>query len=498
MTRSFLAVFSILLLLVNGGRVHAKVDTLVVSSQAEFDLFPTLLEDALPDGNVHVFIKPGIYRFQEGHVCLEDLDNPTSLLSISGNNAILIAAGGGDDYDLDYGYVDTLSLRPVDIRHPVRKAGSWPIPVLFRRGVYKIRCDEPDLLPEEASHVRIILSQWFKGAVYPVIRIKGGWLYFKKETDYGVSMFSELRYGRCLPRYILCTPPDQGSLYACKASNFLSVADSKLASVHISGLCFLGNKAGKPLIHFNRTGADSLVVEGCSFSGIKSDGIVIEETDRFRIRECLFEKNYLSCIRVAPGCDVPEIYGNRFLDNGMMMTNAPVVLCQGEHYRIHGNYFRDFSYSAIGIGIHFTVDDIYGTGGVVEDNEICMSEQFRKGVFRELIDAGAIYIWTQNRQAIVRDNYIHDIDGPHGNRGIFADDGAVHTEISGNRVVRIHNGYCIDIRKAFRIQRSSKSKVKKANIGNRIYDNIVDGRVRIFVRDDDPSSFATNNGMKNL
>ena len=494
MMRPISIAWTILILFLCGGKVDAR-ETLLVSTQAEFDRFPSLLEDALSEGEVEVVIRPGVYRFKEGHVSVEGWNYPTSRLSISGEGAVLLASGGGDAYDLDYGYVDTVSLRQVDVRHPVRKAGTWPIPVLFRKGVYKIRCDEPDLLPDEAADVRIILSQWFKGAVYPVVKIRRGWLYFRKDTDYGISMLSELRYGRCLPRYILCSPPQREDLYACQASNFLSIRDSRLSSVCLTGLRFLGNKAGCPLVHFVRTEADSLLIERCTFSGIKSDGIVLEETDRFRTRECLFEENYLSCIRVSPGCDDAIISGNKFLDNGLMMTNAPVVLCQGEHYRVSGNYFRDFSYSAIGVGIHYTLDDAYGTCGVVENNELCMSEEFRSGVFRELIDAGAIYIWTRNRETVIRNNYIHDIDGPHGNRGIFADDGAVHTEISGNRVVRIHNGYCIDIRKAFRIQRSSKSKVKKANVGNRIYDNVVDGKVQIYVRKDDPSSFAGNNKL---
>lgn len=492
MRRSVSLLISICMLMFSGLETLAA-DTLSVSDQAGFDCLPLRLEEELCNGSIHVLIRPGVYYYDERFMELEHLDFPGSSLSISGKGAVLVASTGSGADVLDCGYVDTLALRPVDIRHPVRKAGSWPVPVLFRKDVYRIRCQESDLPPEEALGMKIILSQWFKGAVYPVEKIEGGWLYFRKDKDWGVPMWSELRFGRCLPRYILCPKPERADLYACRTSNFLSVRHSRLASVKLTDLSFLGNGVGDGLINLEGAEADSVVISDCRFTGIRSDCIVAEETDRLRIRDCTFLGNYLSCIRIFPGCGETLVRHNRFLDNGLMMSNAPIVHCRGKDYRIAENYFEDFSYSAIGIGIHFTEDDPYGTSGVVEDNEICMSEGFRSGVFRELIDAGAIYVWTRNRNTVIRNNYIHDIDGPHGNRGIFADDGAVNLEIAGNRVFRVSHGYCIDLRKAFWVQRLRKSKIRKVNVGNRIHDNVVDGRMRIFVRKSDPGSYAARN-----
>ena len=133
------------------------------------------------------------------------------------------------------------------------------------------------------------------------------------------------------------------------------------------------------------------------------------------------------------------------------------------------------------------------TSGVIEKNEICMSESFRQPPMRSLIDGGAIYVWTQNKDLLVRENYIHDIAGPHGNRGIFADDGPVNVTISGNRVERIHNGYCIDLRRCLRTGWKKKSQIPRANVGNRIVDNTYDGRVRLFIRRKDPSSEMHDN-----
>lgn len=176
-----------------------------------------------------------------------------------------------------------------------------------------------------------------------------------------------------------------------------------------------------------------------------------------------------------------------------MMTNMPLIRCSGEEFRIADNYFEDFSYSALGLGVHYTETDTYGTTGVVERNEICQSEAFRRHPMRSLIDAGAIYIATGNKRTVIRDNYIHDIDGPHGNRGIFADDGAMNVTIENNTVLRIRNGHCIDLRKCYRVKWLPNSKVSTPNTGNIVRDNVYDGKIRLFARKNDPTSFFVNN-----
>ena len=468
---------------------------LPVNNQQEFDRLESDLETVLASGDTlaDVRLAPGVYYFRENHLLLDGIDRPDFHLRISGNGAVLVAVSTGREYHLDKGYVDLSALEPVDIREPVRKAGCWPVPVPFRRGLYMIRCDESDRSEDEVAGWHIILSQWFKGAVYPVVKIRRGWLFFRKERDYGTGMWSELRFGRCLPRYILCHPPVRTDLYPCGSSNFLTVKDSKLKSLSMDGVTFLGNKSGEPLIWIERLSAESVWIAGCTFTGIRSDVISSEETDHLLVKNCFFKMNYLSCLEIGEGGADVRIEHNRFLDNGLMMSNAPVVHCQAKEYRIAENYFEDFSYSAIGVGIHYTKPDRYGTSGLVEKNEICMSAAIRRGVQRALIDAGAIYVQTINARTVIRENHIHDILGPHGNRGIFADDGAVNVEIAGNRIYHIWNGYCIDLRRCYRVGRESKSKITRPNVGNKVYDNVCDGRMRLFIRKDDPTSLLSNN-----
>lgn len=468
---------------------------LSVGNQSEFDRLPERLDSVLDAGaaSVEVHFASGTFFYGENCLTLHSRRNPNSSISISGSGTCLVARDTEGGYSIDKGYVDLEAAMPVDIRETVRKAGSWPLRVPFRRNVYKIRCREADRTPDEVKDWSIILSQWFKGALYPVLKIRNGWLYFRKDRDYGTGMWSELRYGRCLPRYILCHPPVEDGLHTCGTTCFLSVKDSEFSRLSVEGLTFLGNRAGGSLIDLASVRAEEVTVSDCSFLGLKSDGISASEVDNLVVRGCSFQQNYLSSIVVEEGCVNARIEDNHFIDNGLMMTNSPVILCRGVDYRIAGNYFEDFSFSAIWLGIHYTRKDRFGTRGVAEKNEICMSESFRAGVIRELIDGGAIYISTNNTRTVVRDNYIHDLDGPHGNRGIFADDGAINVEISSNRVFRIKNGRCIDLRRCNWVARSPKSKVRKTNVGNRILDNIYDGRVDIYVRRRDSASLARNN-----
>ena len=122
-----------------------------------------------------------------------------------------------------------------------------------------------------------------------------------------------------------------------------------------------------------------------------------------------------------------------------------------------------------------------------------MSEHFRNQVHRELIDGGAIYVWTQNQKVSIRNNFIHDLDGPHGNKGIFADDGAVGVEIAGNLLLAVHGGRCIDLRKALRVERKRTSHIRRVNVRNRMDGNTLDGRCRFYFRKGDPGSFVGKN-----
>ena len=240
-----------------------------VHNQSEFDALPARLDSVLnlapPPELVEVRIGPGVFFYGERHLDLNWLDLPGTRIVLTGDNCRLVAKDNGSGYDLKYNYVDLNTLEGEDSWTEVKKAGSWPVPVLFKKGVYKIRCKEPDLSEEEAKDLWLHISQWFRGPFYPVVRIRNGWLYFRKDADYETSLWSELRFGRCLPRYLLCNKPQRADLHACTNTTFLSLSNSRLASFSMSDLSFLGNADGQYLIWLDGLQADSVVVAKSRF-----------------------------------------------------------------------------------------------------------------------------------------------------------------------------------------------------------------------------------------
>ena len=419
---------------------------------------------------------------------------PGTVLEIRGHGTTLVARSVEGRETIDCSFIDLDALRHTGIFSVPKQAYFWTFPAVFKRDRFILPVREEDLPAEAADGMKIILSQWFVGAVYPVEKIKNGFLSYRMRPKYRTRFWEELRYGRCLPRYMLCPENADERLHRCGTSAFLVLEDCDFASVSVHGIRFLGNAAGAPLLDFTRVRASEIVLSDNRFEGIRSDAIRVDGSDRFRLEGNAFRDCYLNCVTVTKYTRDAVIRGNTFDNIGLMMTNAPVVDCKGVNFLICDNLFRDYSYAAIGVGTHFSDPDGCVSEGVVEHNEISMSDDFRAGAMRELIDGGAIYIWTQNRSLVIRDNYIHDIDGPHGNRGIFGDDGVVNVTICGNTVENVgHRAYAIDVRKAFWVEKRPESHCKRVNVNNKVYGNRVKGRFRVFVRKDDPDSVQKDN-----
>ena len=468
---------------------------LPVTGQQDFDRLGERIDTLLLAGEreVEVRFAPGTYYFREGHLRLSGIEAPETIVRLKGDGAVLTGYEDGQGPTFSCGFVNRERREAIDVLGPVRKAGFWPLRVPFSEDLYVLRCKGlPNVSEVGAAGMKIVLSQWFVGAVYDVVKISRGWIFFRR-VPYRTRIWSELRFGRCLPRFMLFSPGKAGSHYPCAASNFLSVENSRFGSIVLEGIHFLGNGEGDRLIRFCGVDADSVVVRGCTFEGIRSKGILVEQTDCFRLLDNAFLKGALNQVFVDKTADDARIEGNRFLENGLLMTNDPVLDCKGSHFLVRNNYFRDFSYSAIGAGLHFTDTAGLVTSGVIEKNEICMSEGYRQAPMRSLIDGGAIYVWTQNKDLTIRENYIHDIAGPHGNRGIFGDDGVVNLTVTDNTVLRVRGSYAIDVRRVYRIGRRKDSALRLVNYGVVIKDNTYDGRVRLHVRKNDPDSYLGGN-----
>ena len=468
--------------------------TFFVRTQSDFDSLQDRIDSAFESGQsgIDIQLDSSVFFFKEGHLTFIERKMPGFAINITGRGAVISGEDDDSPFSPGKGFVDLDNLEDFDPATNVKKARFWPLKVPFRKKIYCIPVDEPDMSESEAENVYIVLSQWFHGMTYKVVKISGGILYFRRDSKDGPRMHTELRFGRCLPRYLIVSPPESGGLHRCSASSFIMVRNSSIGTITLDGVHFLGNSDKDNLIHFHSSEIDSVVVENCRFEGLRSNVISLYDTDNLRYRNNFMYRCYRSGIFCDHHSDDCSVTDNTFIDSGRMMVHNSVVNMQGKGFLVRNNLFEDFSYNGIGVGTHYT-SDYCTTEGIIVGNELRMSEEFRKGVPRMLIDGGAIYICTQNKNVVIHDNYIHDISGPHGNRGILADDGSVNLTISGNRVMNVSPSFCIDIRKAKRIGWRAKSKIKKVNIGNKIFDNVYDGRIRIYVDKYDKSSMAYNN-----
>ena len=278
----------------------AVLEVIPVRTQAEFDAFPEKLAYALAEADsVRVEFGPGTFFFREDHLDLRGLDGTGKAVVLSGNDTRLVAAGEGNaPFSPDDGWVDLDRDTDVSRMGPVRTARFYPIPSLLHRGRFRLRCPEPDLSEEDAAEVYMVVTQWFQGALYKVVKISRGVAHLEKAGEHYTPWYTELRYGRCLPRYRMINHPADRpgkASYRCLESAFCRIDDCQFGSFRMEGLRFLGNRAGEPLIRLRNLQTDSTVVTGCSFEGIRSTVLACEETDRV-CRTMELDERYASVI----------------------------------------------------------------------------------------------------------------------------------------------------------------------------------------------------------
>ena len=473
-------------------------EVIPVRTQEEFDAFPAAVEQLLPDASsIRVEFGPGTFFFRENHLDLQGLDRPELEIVLTGKDTRVVAADADSPaFPPEDGWADLENDADASLMGPVKYAKLYPIPSLKHRDRFRLRVSEPDLSAEEAADVYMVLTQWFQGALYKVLSISKGVAYLERQGTHHTAWYTEFRFGRCLPRYRMINHPADRTkepVHRCMASTFCNLDGSRLGAFRTEGIRFLGNRAGEPLFRFGNLQADSTVVSGCTFEGIRSTVVSCEAASHVYFRDNEAVRCYRGCFSADTASVDARVEGNSFRDIGLALTNAPVVLCKGPEFRIADNVFEDFAYAAVGVGTHFKETEDPVSSGLVEGNEIRMSEAFRQKPMRMLIDSGAIYVWTQNAGTVIRRNYIHDIRGHHGNRGIFCDDGVVGVRIEDNLVLDVHPSWCIDLRKRHKVQRIAGSRVEKANVANRVTGNVVNGRCRLYVRKDDPESYIGEN-----
>ena len=492
-----------------------------VYTNADFYALETNLRKALQesgDDDINVSFAPGgVYFFYNNHLKLDYLNYPGKRITINGNGATIIGAGTilkpacrlsrkykTGSYDWGYGVIDLdkmVDVRPIG---PVKRALA-PIEVIDENsGLCRFKADEKNFKsPEEVS---VQFTSWYLGLTYPVVKIEGGYIYFTAHDltydGHYYNIEGDKRYKNALPKYQILNSPqadafwykgklrfrNRGRKYnICEASKFLFINNCTFKSFEVKGLNFLGNSdLEEVLIHICRcTGGISF--HHCTFRGIRNRVFSAFPVKSITISDNTVEGCYRGFYRENIEGIGTTIVRNVFRGNQLFFGNFSEITCLGQNFRIADNIFEDFSYGAVSVGVHFASSMAVPplTSGVVENNEMYQTDKFRKEPTRTLMDSGAIYCTTSNLDVILRNNYIHDYTGGGDNRGIFLDDGTNNVTVERNRVERIANSYCIDMRRVASVETMPNSYVKKTNVGDKLIDNIVDGTVRWEPNSDD-------------
>lgn len=488
-------------------RVHKeKTFKISVKNQADFDTLNEKIIKAIKSHwNIQVNISKGVYYYKEDHLALTG-DMPNINISIKGNRVTLIGAGRdfspNDKYRGVFSphniFVDINTAKVYDFWDSLVRADSLIKVVDKDKKICRIPYSKVDDISEsDCKLLYIRITQWFRSGVYKVLKIEAGNIFFIADNLHYLTAYARKEYnvnydyiyGNQTPRFSMCNPMDLRkmvsfnddtvntslqSIHECQTSRFLSIENLFCSSFSLTGIRFVGNSVESELIGINNSNFRKCTISNCSFESVQSTVIRIKDSENVCIEKNSFSRLYNYGIQVANGSSNIEIMDNTFCDCGLALTNSFCVQCAAENYYIANNTFRNFGYGAIGIGVYHEDEKTNLCTGIIEYNEMYYDSLYCAAKKKNtLMDSGAIYIWTQNDDAIIRNNFIHDIVGMRDNRGIFCDDGARNFKLYGNIIVNTPNGYSIDsYRKADQRQGFGN------NTNNMVVFNLVDHSIR--------------------
>ena len=484
MVKRILLLLTLFLPLVLNGA--GKDVSVTVDSQADFDGLSARIGKLAKEGaqSIDVTFREGLYYFHDNQLEFKSLNAPSLRISLHCSGAVFVGASEGTTGDYD------VFVRLSD--RTCRERLSGPIQVLGRpevvnrkTGLCRVKTKEKDIPEKNAKGLSIILTQWYRSGRYSVQKIQGEYIFFTcpnlaSDGDPLRDPDSDYKYGRVLPRYeLLDARTEPAGYHRSTASRFLTMQGCYLGVFSLTGARFLGNAGRDCLMQFYANDAVSIDISDCRFEHIHGDVVHVQRTSNFRFAGNTLEHLWLQGVTVDYFSSGAEFAGNRFCDTGVLMDQTFCIQLRGSNFHVHDNVFTDFTFGAVGIGTYYRESVPASASGIVEENELSCTPSFT----RYLMDSGAIYTWTINKNVVIRKNYIHDIGGYKDNRGIFCDDGTVNVHILENRIQRIANSYCIDLRRVAKVARDPQSYAKMVNVGNRLEGNVVDGKVR-FENDD--------------
>lgn len=497
--------------------MQASTHTITVSNQMDFDNLSHNITTLLNNSNkinIKVAFSSGIYSFHDDHISIANVYAPDANISFEGNDCIIMSEG--NDYSNGDSFTDDITPAESFVTTDGRDLNTWS--KMLRTLNYHIevidndkklcRLNVTDLVflkdknEDECRCMYIWIPQWYYSRAYKVNKIESGYIYFTTFSlydinyDYSYGRISELRFRLSnnpdIPGDILIfdshiyIPEGVNKVRHAKADRLVHFYNDRLNSISFRGVKIYGNakkdadipdyEDSKQLIDINNFKGKDFSVIDCEFKSIQTRVINLISTNNVTIENCNFEDCYSYGVFQDRSSRVFNIHGCTFHNVNKRINNTYAIFCRGADFHIYDNEISDFGYSAIAAGIwHGHPDVSLNCNGVIERNEIFYTPPyFEKVDEHNLMDSGAIYLYTITNRTIIRYNHIHHYGGARDNRGIFCDDGAKNFQIYGNTITNLTNSYSIDSRR----EGGKDSLFGGLNINNIIRDNIVDRTIR--------------------
>lgn len=464
---------------------NVKSTIITIHSQEELLTLTKQIKKNMNAGynEVKVIIDKGSYYFSDGMLSLSGMNDVD--ISIEGNNSVLYGCGSivSDALSPNYAYLQ--DGKPTSLWTQVFQSGELVDVVDKDKKLCRIPITK-GVKVEKGDAIQI--SQWFRCPTYEVSDVKSGYIYFVvPDLEYilsklGWSVNYDQLYGRENPRYRIFPHHIQGRVFQSDVVNFINVS-SFSGNLSIRGLHFIGSaySSWKGVIRVSASQQTQVYITDCIFEGCRNPCVNIQNSSNVTVQDCLFRNNYQGCVVADDNCRNIAVCNNTFRGNGLGWTNSFNISLSGTDFLIKSNRLADFHYGGIGVGCWWNRELRNLVTGDVCDNELYYTPEFYGSFMQHsLMDGGAIYVLTKTDGITIRNNYIHDISGIKDNRGIFCDDGAKNVTITGNVIQRIQNSYCIDLRNVTFVA----EKVPDHNTGNTCTDNLVDGDIRFYLRDE--------------
>ena len=440
-----------------------------VKTQEQFEGINDQITQAISAGekNIKVIIERGVYHFHENHILRKNEQAADVSITIEGRNVIITS---DEDYQLEevptspwqeMVQLDTL----IEVVDKNEKICFIP---------FKNTLDNE----KRTNLTKVQITQWFRAPIYDVTKIDNDGIYFSAselsyETKYrnkGYNVNFDYLYKGSNPRFRLY---DKIKEPKCLASRFISLEDCHYRLFSISGITFSSNRSGAALIGMTGVDAQQIMVSDCTFEYICGNVANFSGTGNVMFDHNTIRHTDGNEVRFVNNCPNVRITNNVFENCGQSIGNTFCITCWESTYYVANNTFRNFGYGAIGVGVWHGFEKKYPSQGIIEHNEIYFSpEYFAQKEKYTLMDAGAIYVWTQNDDAIIRYNYIHNYGGMRFNSGIYCDDGASNCKIYGNVILNTPDGCSITSRRV-----EDQKEGFRNNANNFIANNVVDGAV---------------------